>query len=48
MYRIGQKKDVEFVRLTVKDTVDDRLQSIQEYKTETIDQVMGPDALSPR
>lgn len=48
MYRIGQTKGVQFVRVTVEDSIDDRLQPIQNSKTNAIDEVMGPEVLSPR
>ncbi|WEW57749.1 hypothetical protein PRK78_003216 [Emydomyces testavorans] len=48
LFRIGQKKDVEIVRITVKNSIDDRIQLIQNKKTTSIDKTMGPDALSAR
>ncbi|PGG96889.1 hypothetical protein AJ79_09413 [Helicocarpus griseus UAMH5409] len=41
IFRINQLKDVEFVRIVVRNSIDDRLQAIKDYKTEAIDKAMG-------
>ncbi|GBF67270.1 DNA repair protein [Trichophyton mentagrophytes] len=41
LFRIGQKNDVEIVRICVENTVDDRLQLIQSRKSEHIRKAMG-------
>ncbi|EFR00181.1 DNA repair protein RAD5 [Nannizzia gypsea CBS 118893] len=48
LFRIGQEKDVEIVRICVENTVDDRLQLIQSVKTKHIKQAMGPAVLAQR
>ncbi|KAL1953896.1 hypothetical protein VTO42DRAFT_2048 [Malbranchea cinnamomea] len=48
LYRIGQQKGVEFVWLTVRNTIDDRLTAIQREKINSINKTMGPDVISAR
>jgi hypothetical protein len=48
VYRIGQGKEVEVVRITIEDSIDDRLETIQQSKSENIDRAMGPEVLSAR
>ncbi|KAK2747553.1 hypothetical protein FQN57_002046 [Myotisia sp. PD_48] len=48
LFRIGQTSNVEMVRVTVEDTVDDRVQGIQKAKTESIERVMGSQVLAER
>ncbi|OJD16287.1 hypothetical protein AJ78_03538 [Emergomyces pasteurianus Ep9510] len=46
LFRINQTRNVEFVRILIKNSIDDRLQLIQNDKTERIDKVMGSEVLS--
>ncbi|KAK2796244.1 hypothetical protein FQN50_009634 [Emmonsiellopsis sp. PD_5] len=48
IFRINQTRDVEFVRIAVKHSVDDKLQKLQEEKSKQIDKAMGSDVLSSR
>ncbi|KAK2784068.1 hypothetical protein FQN52_009338 [Onygenales sp. PD_12] len=48
IFRINQTRDVEFVRIAVKHSVDDKLQKLQEQKSKQIDKAMGSDVLSSR
>ncbi|KAF3483061.1 TPR domain-containing protein [Arthroderma uncinatum] len=48
LFRIGQKKDVEVVRICVEDTVDDRIQLLQNKKTAHIEGAMGSKVLAGR
>ncbi|PGH31917.1 hypothetical protein GX50_05300 [[Emmonsia] crescens] len=48
LFRINQKRNVEFVRVVIKNSIDDRLQMIQNDKTEIIDKVMGSEVLTSR
>ncbi|KMQ44169.1 Helicase, C-terminal [Trichophyton rubrum] len=48
LFRIGQKNDVEIVRICVENTVDDRLQLIQSRKSEHIKKAMGSTVLAQR
>ncbi|KAG5304769.1 DNA repair helicase RAD5,16, SNF2 family helicase [Histoplasma capsulatum G186AR] len=48
LFRINQKRKVEFVRVVVRNSIDDRLQLIQEDKSNNIDRVLGSEVLSSR
>lgn len=48
IYRIGQKNKVEFVKIIVKDTIDDHLLELQQWKTTDISRTMGNDVLEGR
>lgn len=48
LFRIGQVKNVEVVKLVVKDTVEDCILDMQVRKTAEIDKTIGDDALSNR
>nr|KMM65811.1 hypothetical protein CPAG_02154 [Coccidioides posadasii RMSCC 3488] len=48
LFRYGQKKEVEIVRITVKNSIDDRIQLIQNAKSSNIEKTMGLDALAFR
>ncbi|KAI1938582.1 hypothetical protein LOZ66_003385 [Ophidiomyces ophidiicola] len=48
LFRYGQKKDVEIVRITVENSIDDRIQLIQKFKTTNIEKTMGADVLAFR
>jgi SNF2 family DNA or RNA helicase len=40
VYRMGQTKETEFVRLIVKETVDERIIDKQEIKSNSINKIM--------
>ncbi|KAL2003529.1 hypothetical protein VTN02DRAFT_3514 [Thermoascus thermophilus] len=46
LFRIGQVKNVEVVKLVVKDTIEDNILNMQVRKTAEIDKTIGDDALS--
>ncbi|PGH19530.1 hypothetical protein AJ80_03865 [Polytolypa hystricis UAMH7299] len=46
IFRIGQKRDIEVVRIAVQNSIDDRLQDIQSMKNANIGRVMGSEARS--
>ncbi|EDN03070.1 predicted protein [Histoplasma mississippiense (nom. inval.)] len=48
LFRINQKRKVEFVRVVVRNSIDDRLQLLQEDKSNNIDGVLGSEVLSSR
>ncbi|OAX77191.1 hypothetical protein ACJ72_08513 [Emergomyces africanus] len=48
LFRINQTRNVEFVRVVIKNSIDDRLQLIQNDKMERIDKVMGSEVLASR
>ncbi|PGH05561.1 hypothetical protein GX51_02900 [Blastomyces parvus] len=48
VFRIGQKRNVEFVRIIVQNSIDDRLQLIQNTKTDAIEKVMDSELLTSR
>ncbi|KLJ06518.1 hypothetical protein EMPG_10086 [Blastomyces silverae] len=48
IFRIRQERNVEFVRIVVQNSIDDRIQLIQNEKTDGIEKVMGPEVLTSR
>ena len=48
MFRIGQERDVEVVRFTVTDSIDDAIVALQERKINAIDPVLDPHGVSGR
>ncbi|KAE8354396.1 SNF2 family N-terminal domain-containing protein [Aspergillus coremiiformis] len=48
LYRIGQSKDVEFVKIIVKNSIDEYLLKMQTRKTVDITSAMGDDILKDR
>ncbi|KAK1140042.1 hypothetical protein N8T08_010951 [Aspergillus melleus] len=48
LYRIGQDKNVEFVKIIVSNTIDEHLLDLQTKKTEEISSTMGNDVLAAR
>ncbi|EEP75856.1 predicted protein [Uncinocarpus reesii 1704] len=48
LFRYGQTKEVEIVRISVKNSIDDRIQLIQHEKSTSIEKTIGYDALSSR
>ncbi|KAM5444438.1 hypothetical protein MaudCBS49596_008036 [Microsporum audouinii] len=48
LFRIGQKKDVEILRICVDNTVDDRIQLLQSTKSAHIEEVMGSKVFAQR
>lgn len=48
LHRIGQEKDVEFIKLGVTNTIDTWLLSMQLEKTEEIESAIGKDVLGQR
>ncbi|KAL2369682.1 hypothetical protein RJ035_004233 [Blastomyces gilchristii] len=48
IFRIRQQRNVEFVRIVVQNSIDDRIQLIQNEKTDGIEQVIGSEVLTSR
>lgn len=48
LLRIGQKNEVEVVKLIVPQTIDDYMRNLQNHKTREIDATMGENALAGR
>lgn len=48
LYRIGQKRNVEFVKIVVRGTIDDYLLEVQNRKSVEIDDTIGKEALEQR
>ena len=48
MFRIGQERDVQVVRFTVTDSIDDAIVSLQERKINAIEPVLDPHGLTGR
>jgi SNF2 family DNA or RNA helicase len=48
LFRIGQARNVEIIKLVVKNTIDDYMLELQEKKTVEIDGTIGVEALSNR
>lgn len=48
LYRIGQEQNVEFVKIIVKNTIDDYLVNIQNRKTAEIDGTLADEVLRQR
>ncbi|KAE8143056.1 SNF2 family N-terminal domain-containing protein [Aspergillus pseudotamarii] len=48
LYRIGQSKNVEFVKITIKDSIDEYLLKMQTRKTANLSGTMGDDVLKDR
>jgi SNF2 family DNA or RNA helicase len=48
LFRIGQTKSVEIIKLVVKDTIDDYMLELQTRKNKEIDGAIGTEALSSR
>lgn len=48
LFRIGQERDVEFVLLVIKDTIDDYMLDMQQEKTVEIENTMGEKVLKQR
>ncbi|KAJ5757768.1 uncharacterized protein N7511_006462 [Penicillium nucicola] len=48
LYRIGQTRKVEYVKLVMKETIDEYVYAKQKEKTRTINTVMSPNALGKK
>lgn len=48
LFRIGQERNVEVVKLVVKETIDEYMIDLQNRKTVEIDKTIGEAALSER
>ncbi|KAI0204928.1 P-loop containing nucleoside triphosphate hydrolase protein [Astrocystis sublimbata] len=44
VFRIGQKKETHFMRIIAENTIDNRIEALQEEKTEKISKIMEPGA----
>ncbi|GAW25077.1 putative DNA repair protein rad5 protein [Rosellinia necatrix] len=42
VFRIGQTKETHFLRIIAEDTIDNRIETIQENKAKNISAVVGP------
>lgn len=43
VFRIGQTEETYITRFLVTNTIDERLEKMQDYKSEVIDEAMGDD-----
>ncbi|RJE26305.1 helicase [Aspergillus sclerotialis] len=48
LFRIGQERNVQFVKLVIKDTIDEYMLDMQQEKTVEINNTIGDDVLKQR
>lgn len=48
LFRIGQKREVEFIKLVAKGTIDMKMLELQQKKTENINTVLSNNVLESR
>lgn len=48
LFRIGQKREVEFIKVVAKGTIDDKMLALQKEKTKNIQQVLSLNVLESR